>query len=93
MLKPHVDWFLRYLDAETIPASEAPWVLLYAYKAFLIAWQLLREGIIGAMQAVGVPDGDLPSALSWARTVFQRRQRWQLSRLITAELDQLDTSK
>lgn len=89
-VQPHVDWFLHYLDARTTPEFEAPWVVLYAYKAFLIAWDLVRGGIPGAMQVVGVDDGDVPGALRWARKVFQRRQRWQLGKLIMTCLDMLD---
>lgn len=88
-VQPHVDWFLRYLEAVFAPETEAPWVALYAYKAFLIAWQLLRGGIIGAMEVVGVVDGDENGALEWARKVFLRRQRWQLGKLILDCLDAL----
>ncbi|KAJ5469216.1 hypothetical protein N7475_006968 [Penicillium sp. IBT 31633x] len=88
-IQPHVDWFLRYLDESVIPDSEAPWVVLYAYKAFLIAWQLINNGLPGAMEAVGVRDGDLDGALMWARKTFQRRQKWQLGKLILSCLDEL----
>jgi hypothetical protein len=86
---PHVNWFLRYLDETLVPDSEAPWVALYAYKAFLIAWQLLSGGVSGAMEAVGIRDGDLEGAMLWARNVFQRRQKWQLGKLILSCLDEL----
>jgi hypothetical protein len=88
-VQPHVDWFLRYLDTTLAPDSEAPWITLYAYKAFLIAWQLVNMGLPGAMQVVGVQDGDVERALIWARKVFQRRSRWQLSKLIISCLDNL----
>lgn len=88
-VQPHVDWFLRYLEAVIAPETEAPWVALYAYKAFLIAWQLLRGGIVGAMNVVGVADGDENGALGWARKVFLRRQRWQLGKLILDCIDAL----
>lgn len=89
-VQPHVDWFLHYLEAALSPDLEAPWVTLYAYKAFLIAWQLLRGSVLGAMQVVGVQDGDMDGALNWAQKVFRRRQRWQLGRLILGRLDTLD---
>ncbi|CAI7661446.1 unnamed protein product [Penicillium glandicola] len=89
-IQPHVNWFLRYLDETLVLDSEAPWVTLYAYKAFLIAWQLIRGGIPGAMDAVGVQDGDMEGALMWARKVFRRRQKWQLGKLILSCLDDLD---
>lgn len=88
-VQPHVDWFLRYLEAVVVPGSEAPWIALYAYKAFLIAWQLVRGGIPGAMEVVGVADGDENGALEWARKVFLRRQRWQLGKLILECVDAL----
>ncbi|KAL4804946.1 fungal-specific transcription factor domain-containing protein [Aspergillus unguis] len=86
-LQPHVDWFLRYLDETINPEGEAPWIALYAYKAFLIAWQLVRAGV-PAMAVVGI-DGDIHSAVRWARIVFRRRERWVLGRLICACLDTL----
>lgn len=88
-IQPHVNWFLRYLDMTLTPDSEAPWIVFYAYKAFLIAWQLLHGRVVGAMQVVGVRDGDVEGALGWARKVFERRRRWQLGRLILACLDEL----
>lgn len=63
LVQPHVDSFPRYLDATVIPDTEVPWVVLYAYKAFMIVWQLVRNGIVGSMQVVGVQDGDTPAAL------------------------------
>ncbi|KAF2713943.1 hypothetical protein K504DRAFT_462410 [Pleomassaria siparia CBS 279.74] len=89
-IQPHLDWFLRYLEATLVPDSEAPWITLYAYKAFVIAWQLVRGGISGSMQVVGVEEGNVEAALSWARKVFQRRQRWQLGKIIMTCLDTLD---
>jgi hypothetical protein len=88
-VQPHVDWFLRYLDTTLAPDSEAPWVTLYTYKAFLIAWQLVNGRSPGAMQVVGVQDGDVEGALMWAMKVFQRRSRWQLGKLIISCLDGL----
>ncbi|KAH8655298.1 fungal-specific transcription factor domain-containing protein [Xylariales sp. PMI_506] len=73
----------------TAISAEAPWVTLYAYKAFMIALQLVAGGMRGAMQVVGVPDGDAEAALAWARKVFRRRQRWQLGKIIMACLDTL----
>ena len=81
-VQTHVDWFLRYLNQTATVESEAPWVTLYAYKAVLIAWQLVISGLPGAMQAVGIQDGDAEAALEWAKQVFRRREKWQLGRLI-----------
>ncbi|PWY93152.1 hypothetical protein BO94DRAFT_583392 [Aspergillus sclerotioniger CBS 115572] len=85
----HVDWFLVYLDTTVDVAGEAPWVALYAYKAFLVAWQLVRGGVPGAMQAVGVRDGDAAGAVKWARRVFSRREKWGVGRVIGGCLDRL----
>lgn len=85
---PHINWFLRYLDETLVPDSEAPWVVLYAYKAFLIAWQLINGGVPGAMEAVGIRDGDVEGAMLWARNVFHRRQKWQIGKLILSCLDE-----
>lgn len=90
LVQPHVDWFLRYLDATLVPDTEAPWVVLYAYKAFMIAWQLVRDGIVGSMQVVGVQDGDTQGALAWARKVFGRRARWQLGKVVMKCIDNLE---
>ncbi|KAH8700701.1 fungal-specific transcription factor domain-containing protein [Talaromyces proteolyticus] len=88
-IQTHIDWFLRYLDTTLVPDREAPWVTLYAYKAFLIAWQLVREWVSDSMRVVGIQDGDIEGALTWARRVFGRRQKWQLGKLIISCLDEL----
>lgn len=88
--QPHIDWFLHYLETTLTPESEPPWVALYAFKAFLIAWQLVRKAVPGAMQIVGVLDGDATGAMAWAKEVFRRRERWRLGKLIMACLEVLD---
>ncbi|GAW23074.1 hypothetical protein ANO14919_126240 [Xylariales sp. No.14919] len=88
-IQPHVDWFLRYLDTTLTSDLEAPWVTLYAYQAFLIAWQFMRGHIPASMEVVGVLDGDVEGALKWARKVFQRRQKWQLGKLVLERLESL----
>jgi Fungal specific transcription factor domain len=89
-IQPHVDWFLRYLDSTPVPDSEAPWTTLYAYKTFIIALQLLRAGVSGSMQVVGVNDGNVKGAVMWARKVFKRRERWKLGKIVMACLDELE---
>ncbi|KAF3390217.1 hypothetical protein F1880_009292 [Penicillium rolfsii] len=89
-IEPHIQWFLQYLDKTLVPDTEAPWITLYAYKAFLIAWQLVRGGVLGAMQIVGVADGDSTAAVLWARKIFERRRRWRLGQLILTCLDDLE---
>jgi hypothetical protein len=89
-IQPHVNWLLRYLEETTLPDSEAPWITLYAYKAFMIAWQMVRGGVPGSLQVLGINDGDLEGALVWARKVFGRREQWQLGKIIIACLDTLE---
>lgn len=86
-IQAHLDWFLRYLDTTVDVGQEAPWIAVYAYKAFVIAWQLLRGGAVGTMQAVGIQDGEEQAALAWATKVFRRRERRQLGRTIMECLD------
>ena len=88
-IQPHVDWFLHYLETTLTPDAEAPCIAFYAYKAFLIAWQGMSARVAGAMQVVGIGDGDMQRALGWARKVFGRRRRWQLGRVILSCLDEL----
>ena len=88
-IQPHIDWFLRYLDKTIVPDSEAPWMMLYAYKAFIIAWQLISGSIKGAMQVVGVRDGDTKGAIAWAKKVFKLRERLKLGKIVLACLSTL----
>lgn len=76
LLQGHLDWFLRYLDETDDVDGEPPWIALYAYKAFSIAWQLVRRGVEGAMAVVHVADGDVSAAVVWARKVFLQ-ERWK----------------
>lgn len=87
---PHLDWFLLYLERTITPDCEPPWVSVYAFKAFLIVWQLVRANSPGAMQAVGVDDGDVGEALVWARKVFARRSSRQLGKLFMTSLTSLE---
>lgn len=89
--QPHVNWLLSYLDTTLTPNAEPPWISLYAYKAFLIAWQLVRKGVPGGMEVVGVQDGNVEGAIAWAREVFERRGHRRIGRLIVECLDMLRT--
>lgn len=62
-VQSHVNWFLQYLDQTIDELSDCPWLALYACKAFLAAWQLVRKGLLGAMAVVGVLDGDTTVAI------------------------------
>lgn len=89
MAHPHIAWFLRYLNTTRAPESDPPWLSLYAYKAFLIAWQLVRKSVPCAMEVVGVGDGDMKGALEWAREVFGRGKHRRVGKLILECLELL----
>ncbi|KAK2612298.1 hypothetical protein QQS21_001724 [Conoideocrella luteorostrata] len=91
LIRPHIDWFLRYLDQPVVPDAEAPWVTLYAFKAFMIAWGFVSRGL-GSMEFVGIQDGDTEGALVWAQICFGRRKRWQLGKIIMSILGRLRNS-
>ena len=94
LVKPHIDWFLQYLDTTLDASHEAPWVTLYAFEAFSVTWQMMHAEVTGVMDAVGVSKGDFRSAKEWALKVFARRTRCKLGRLIMASLATLsETSR
>lgn len=81
-VKPHLEFFLLYLDSAVIQPGEAPWLVLYAYKAFLIASKLLCHQMPEAIEMVGVQPGDRKGAIAWARGVFLRRKPSKLVYLV-----------
>ena len=89
LLQSHLDWFLRYLEETNDVDGERPWIALYAYKAFLTAWQLVRRGVEGAMAVVGVADGDVGAAVVWARKTFRKRRGREIGVIIMGCLDML----
>jgi hypothetical protein len=91
-LHDHLDWFLVYLDTTEDTGQEPPFVTVYAFKAFLIAWQLLRGDIPDAMTAVRVSDGDVEGGLEWAEEMFLRREKWTVGQLILQNLRSLGQS-
>ena len=91
-LSTHVNWFLLYLEETRTPDREPPFVTVYAFKAFLIAWQLLRGVAPSAMAVVGIADGDSDEALAWAARVFARRRRWKVGKLVLQNLASLAES-
>lgn len=90
LIQPHLDWFLQYLDTSNDESAMAPWLDLYAYKAFLLAWQLVRGGVSGAMNAVGVLDNDVGGASGWLRNALTRKRPSKLRTMIIECLDVLD---
>ncbi len=91
-LSTHVNWFLLYLEDTITPDREPPFVTVYAFKTFLIAWQLLRGIAPNAMAVVGISGGDSEAALAWATKVFKRRQRWKVGKLVLQNLASLAES-
>ena len=89
-IQPHLDYFLRHLDALDNGTSEAPWLDLYAYKAFLLAWQLVRGGLPSVMHAVGIQDNDAAGAVSWMRNIFSKKRSSRIREMIIGSLDVLD---
>jgi len=89
-IQPHLDWFLRHLDTSGKGVCEAPWLDLYAYKAFLLAWQLVRGGVPGAMHAVGIQDNDTAGAVSWVRNAFSKKRPSRLRNMIVDCFDVLE---
>ena len=89
-IQPHLDWFLHFLAASDDAVSEAPWLDLYAYKAFLLAWQLVRGGVQGVMHAVGVQDNDATGAVTWMRNAISSKRSSRLRRMMVDCLDVLD---
>lgn len=89
-IQPHLDWFLRRLDASGDADLEAPWLDLYAYKAFLLAWQLVRGGVSGAMHVVGIQDNDAIGAVSWLRNAISKKRPSRIRNMIIDCLDVLE---
>ena len=93
--QPHIDWFVRFLQrsGSDVVAAEPPWIMIYAHKAFLIAWELVRRGepLSNAMQAVGLQSGDTAGCLRWARSVFHGRLGTQLGVLIYQSIEMLES--
>lgn len=89
-IQPHVDWFLLYLDTASNHDDDPPWVLMFAYRVFLLAWQCLQQASEGVMEVIGIPDREPKMAIAWARTVFGRRTRWQYAKVILRCLDVLE---
>lgn len=89
-VKPHLAWFLQYLDSPNHPPElEPPWVLMYCFEAYTIAWQLMKYGFAGCMDVVGVQDGDVEGARRWGVSVFARRKKWTLGQLIYQSVQSL----
>lgn len=91
-LQQHIDYFLLLLAEPDRSSAEPPFVTAYAFKAFLLAWQLLQGGYPAAMQAVGIACGDCAGALVWAAAAFGRRNRWKIGRLVLQNLRVLQES-
>lgn len=86
LLGPHVVWFLHFLARTSSNPTEAPWVTVYAFKAVLVALQLVRAGMVDALNSLGLSD---ENALSeWAKTAFERRAG--VGRLVLKNMEERD---
>ncbi|WRT70490.1 uncharacterized protein IL334_007488 [Kwoniella shivajii] len=81
-------WFLQYLDRADTAVVEPPWITVYAFKAFYIAWHLARAGNFDTMTHIGLID--MPGIMTWANVVFGRRGKWEVGKLILRSLDSLE---
>lgn len=87
MLDPHVVWFLQFLDRTGESPLEPPWVTMYAFKAVLVAWQLVRAGITECIGKLGLADAS--EFATWIRRVFVNRGSTGVGRLIIRSLSEL----
>ena len=87
-LAPHLNYFLQLLSHEHDIYNEAPWVTVFAFKAALIGWQLVSAGCW--RPAEFVDSGDKWDMYQWMHTVFDRRKKWCIGRLVTNSLKELD---
>jgi len=65
--------------------KESPLVALYAWRAFLIAWQLLQQetsGGFGCMSVIGIQAGNSHAARLWVEDVFSRRRKWLIGQAV-----------
>lgn len=98
-LEPHLSWMLLRADRMPLNDSvqEAPWTLVYAFKALLITWQIvgMRTGQLDpTLQALGVDttamDAGQAGLAAWFRRVMDRKQIWGLGRAIDRGLRVLE---
>ncbi|KAL7424527.1 hypothetical protein Q5752_000211 [Cryptotrichosporon argae] len=83
-VQPYVVRFIRYLDRTEDASLEPPWVAIYAFKAFLVAWQSLQAGWANMLEAVAVDNAS--DAIEWAKDVFARRAEWCFGKLIETSI-------
>ncbi|WVW81040.1 hypothetical protein I302_103031 [Kwoniella bestiolae CBS 10118] len=84
----HLNWFLTYLDTKMDVSDEAPWMAIFAFKAVLIAWQLVKAGCIETLN--NVTPRDSSEMLDWIKDVFERRRNWKVAKIIVNSLDELE---
>lgn len=98
-LEPHLSWMLLQLDraTENDPSKEAPWVLVYAFKALLVSWQVLsmRTGQLDQtlyrLEVDGTAmDCGQAGLLAWFRRCINRRSLWGVGRVVERGLRVLE---
>ena len=98
-LEPHLSWMLLQLDRASAADAmkEAPWVLVFGFKALVISWQVLgmRTGHLDqTLYRLGIDgsaaDHGQAGMLAWFRRCIVRREVWGLARVIERGLHVLE---
>nr|XP_031860055.1 uncharacterized protein CI109_004418 [Kwoniella shandongensis]KAA5527127.1 hypothetical protein CI109_004418 [Kwoniella shandongensis] len=89
-VEPHLTWFLLYLQRTVDTRFEPPFLIFYAFKAAVMAWQIARLGGSSLPSMVGVLDAD--GLLLWIREIFAKRTRWGIGKLALESLEELSSS-
>ncbi|WWD08403.1 hypothetical protein V865_006515 [Kwoniella europaea PYCC6329] len=84
----HLSWFLTYLDTKTDVSDEAPWMAIFAFKAVLVSYQLVKAGCIETLN--NIPPRHSSEMLDWIREVFERRRNWKVAKIIVSSLEELE---
>lgn len=87
-MAPHINYFLTHLNQERPVYDEAPWVTIFAFKASLVAWQLVRAGVWHPTVIADIHDKD--DMFRWIRQKFERRTNWCVGRFVTNSLQELE---
>jgi hypothetical protein len=61
---------------------------IYAFKASLVSWQLVRAGVTDHVVEIGIEDAK--GMTEWMRRCFAQRQTWGIGRLVLNSMDELE---
>lgn len=87
-LIPHLQWYMSYLNNTERDDFEPPWITICAFRAALVAWQLVGAGTLEHVQALGITDQR--GMADWIKGCFARRTTWGIGRLVMRNIEQLD---